>query len=235
MSTAKREYAGGKGRHEHKIAMNTADCYLLRQKLKHVMKLDLHAGPNGTYFIRSVYFDNFDNKVLTEKKEGFFRRDKYRVRLYDFVSGKLYLEKKSKRDNLTFKQKCSITAEEYERIRLGQLAWMQDDERALVRELFLQMNLLQLKPITVVDYVREVYVYEPGNVRVTFDSSVKTSFRSEDLLNPDLAMIPALDPNQVIVEVKYDQYLPDVIRFFLQINDRRKEAFSKYQLSRMYG
>lgn len=227
---------GVKGRNELKHAISKVDCYVLRSQLKHIMKPDPHVSGDGTYHIRSVYFDNFDNKVLNEKKEGFYSRDKYRVRLYNFNKDYILLEKKSKRNNQTFKQKCLMAADEYEQIRFGHIAWMENDDRMLIRELFMQMNYLQLKPMSVVDYVREVFIYEHGNVRVTFDSSVKTSFRNIDLLNPDLAMVEVLDPNQVILEVKYDEYMPDVIKALLQVlGNRRKEAFSKYQLSRMYG
>lgn len=229
------KWGAADGRKELKHAITRLDCQVLRSNMRHVMQADPHAGEDGTYFIRSVYFDNLDNKVLAEKKEGLYNRDKYRVRLYDFQSGVLYLEKKSKRNNLTFKEKCRLTPEEYERLRRGEVDWMEADGRGLVRELYLQMHLLLLKPVTVVDYNREVYIYEYGNVRVTFDSHIKTSFRNDDLLNPHLPMVEALDPNLVVLEIKYDAYLPDVIRALLQVVDRRKEAFSKYQLSRMYG
>ena len=103
-----------------------------------------------------------------------------------------------------------------------------------MQELYVQMKLLHLKPITVVDYEREVYVYEHGNVRVTFDSHIRTSIRNNDLLNLNLNMAEALDPNIVVLEVKYDEFMPDVIKYLLQLFNRRKETFSKYQLSRMY-
>lgn len=96
------------------------------------------------------------------------------------------------------------------------------------------MNLFQLKPITVVDYEREVFIYEYGNVRVTFDSSIKTSFRNNDVLNPDLVMVET-NPDIVILEVKYDEYLPEVIKRLLQVGDRRRGTYSKYHISSMYG
>ncbi len=226
---------GKKGRRELKHAITKMDCYLLRNHLRHLMVSDPHAKKDGKYLIRSIYFDNFHNKILNEKKEGYLNRDKYRVRLYDYNKNYLNFEKKSKRNNLTFKEKCRITVSEYEEIRLGNYCWMEMDERPLIQELYMQMNLYQLKPITIVDYEREAFIYKYGNVRITFDSSIKTSFRNDDLLNPNIGMAEALDPNLVILEVKYDEYLPDVIRSLLQITDRRKDAYSKYQLSRMYG
>lgn len=225
---------GVQGRHEFKHEITQMDCYLLRNKLKHFMDIDPHAGNNGTYLIRSVYFDNFDNKVLNQKKEGFFERDKFRVRLYDYNTDFLNLEKKSKRNNLTYKQKCRITAQEYERIRFGDISWMENDGSLLLQDLFHQMCLFQLKPVTVVDYEREVFIYKHGNVRITFDSAIKTSFRNNDVLNQNIPMIET-NPDVVILEVKYDEFLPTVIKQLLQIGDRRKGAYSKYQISRMYG
>ena len=225
---------GLKGRTELKHELNKIDCYLLRNKLKHVMEVDPHATKDGKYLIRSVYFDNFDNKALTQKKEGLLSRDKFRVRLYDYNTNLLNLEKKSKRNNLTYKDKCRITSEEYEKIRFGDIDWMENDSRELIKELYIHMNLYQLKPLTVVDYEREVFIYRHGNVRVTFDSSIKTSFRNNDVLNKDLPMVET-NPDITVLEVKYDEYLPEVIRNLLQISDRRKGTYSKYQISRMYG
>ncbi|MCH4825310.1 MAG: polyphosphate polymerase domain-containing protein [Planococcus sp. (in: firmicutes)] len=225
---------GIQGRREIKHEMTKMDCYLLRNKLKHYMEIDPHAKENGTYSIRSVYFDNFDNKVMNQKKEGLFERDKFRVRLYDSNNSFLNLEKKSKRNNLTYKQKCSMTAEEYEKIRSGDLNWMESDSRTLIQDLYWQMNLLQLKPLTVVDYEREVFIYKHGNVRVTFDSEIKTSLRNNDVLNPNIAMVET-EPDVVILEVKFDEFLPNVIKQLLQVSDMRAGAYSKYQISRMYG
>ncbi|GBF72874.1 molecular chaperone [Paenibacillus sp. 598K] len=224
-----------KGRRELKHAITRLDCHLLRSGLRHVMRSDPHAGPGGTYLVRSVYFDNLENKALIQKKEGLYARDKYRVRLYDHNSNLLHLEKKSKRNNQTFKEKCRIVAEEYERMRLGDIAWMSEDERPLIRELHLQMQCYQLKPLTIVDYEREVFTYPHGNVRVTFDSNIRTSNRNHDLLNPNVPMAPALEPDLVVLEIKYDEYMPDIIKKLLQIGNRRTEAYSKYQLSRMYS
>ncbi|MCA1057621.1 polyphosphate polymerase domain-containing protein [Rossellomorea aquimaris] len=225
---------GVQGRTEIKHELSKMDCYLLRNRLKHVMEVDPYANKDGKYFIRSVYFDNFDHKVLTQKKEGHYERNKFRVRMYDYQTSLLNLEKKSKRNNLTYKQKCRISIEEFERMRVGDITWMEDDERSLVRELYIEMKMYQLKPLTVVDYEREVFIYQYGNVRVTFDSDIKTSFQNNDVLNVHLPMIET-NPDIVILEVKYDGFLPDTIKKLLQIGNRRKGTYSKYQISRMYG
>ncbi|AVK86753.1 molecular chaperone [Lysinibacillus sp. B2A1] len=223
------------GRREIKQAISYPDYALLKSKLWHVMQLDKHAGMNGKYLIRSTYFDNFANKVLNEKKEGYINRDKYRVRVYDKSSAIINLERKSKRNNLTFKTKCAISRKEYEKMRSGETSWMEEDQRPLIRDLYQEMKYNQLKPVTVVDYEREAYVYAYGNVRITFDSKVQSSLRNTDMFNTKLPMVDVLEPNLVILEVKYDDYLPDMIKYLLQSVDTRAEAYSKYQLSRMYG
>lgn len=224
-----------KGRKELKHAINTLDCHLLRQNLKHIMDYDPNTDKQGRYLIRSIYFDNSDEKVLSEKKEGFLARDKYRVRLYNHDPNTLKLERKSKRNNVGKKSSCTITPKEYEYLRKNHIDWMRTDERLLIRELYSQMVVYQLRPVTVVDYIREVFIYPYGNVRITFDSDIKTSFRNTDMLNTEIPMIRVLDENLVILEVKYDQFIPNTIKKLLQVNDRRLGTYSKYHLSRMYG
>lgn len=222
------------GRKELKHGITYTDYMLLKNKMKHVMKLDPHAGSTGKYLIRSCYFDNFDNKVMNEKKEGYLNRDKYRVRIYGKSDAVINLERKSKRNNLTYKSKCNLTRNEFEKIRIGDIQWMEEDERSLLRDLYAEMKQNLIKPMCVVDYEREAYLYPFGNVRVTFDSKVQTSIRNTDMFNKHLPMVDVLEPTEVILEVKYDEYLPDIIKILLQGVNAKHEAYSKYQLSRMY-
>ncbi|MEN2767512.1 polyphosphate polymerase domain-containing protein [Ornithinibacillus xuwenensis] len=223
------------GRKELKHAISIPEYQLLRSKMSHLMKRDAHAGRDGTYLIRSTYFDNFDNKVLNEKKEGYINRNKYRVRIYGISDSYINLERKSKRNNLTFKTKCNITRQEFEKMRIGDVYWMKEDNRELMRDLYHEMKYYQIKPVAVVDYEREAWIYQYGNVRVTFDRKVQSSLQNTDMFNKHLPMVDVLEPNLVILEVKYDEFLPNVIRYLLQLSDTRQEAYSKYQLSRMYG
>lgn len=223
------------GRSELKFGITYVDYQMLKMKLSHIMQLDPHANQNGRYLIRSCYFDNFDNKVMHEKKEGFLNRDKYRVRIYNKSDAVIHLERKSKRNNQTFKSKCNVTKQEFERMRRFDFDWMDGDERSLIRDLYKDIKLYQLKPITVVDYEREAYMYPYGNVRITFDSKVQSSMRNTDMFNKKLPMVDVLEPNEVILEVKYDAYLPSHIKMMLQGIHTRHEAYSKYQISRMYG
>ena len=219
-------------RHEWKHELNHGDMMVLRQRLGAVMERDSHA-VDGRYFIRSLYFDNGADKALREKLDGVNIREKFRIRYYDFNTSLIHLEKKSKRGGLGSKEQAELTAEEAQKIVDGDVAWMQNDRRPLVRELFEKMRSQGLRPKTIVDYTREPFVYGPGNVRVTLDYNIRTGLRSTDFLNRDCVTIPAGDA-PIILEVKWDAYLPAVIRDIVQLEGRRTSAFSKYAICRIY-
>ena len=222
-----------KFRHEMKHIITPADRLILRQRLNAVATPDPHA-KNGVYEIRSLYFDNINDKALTEKVNGINRREKFRIRYYNGDTGFIHLEKKSKIVNLCNKQSALITAEEAQRIVDNDLGWMMESDRPLVRELYTKMRGQGLKPKTIVDYTRDPYIFGPGNVRVTLDYNIRTGMGCTDFLNPKCVTVPAGDP-VVILEVKWDEYLPDIIRDIIQLKNRRTGGFSKYAACRIYG
>lgn len=220
-------------RHEWKQEINVSDVITLRQRLWAVAKPDLHA-VDGKYKIRSLYFDNDADKALREKLNGLNVREKFRLRYYNGDVSEIHLEKKSKRGGLGNKQMAALSKEEAQAIVDGSYSWMALDPRPLVRELYDKMQSQGLRPKTLVDYVREPFVFAPGNVRVTLDYDIRTGLGCTDFLNPDCIMIPAGGQFGVL-EVKWDAYLPDIIRDAVQLAGRRTAAFSKYGVCRMYG
>ena len=220
-------------RHEWKIEINTADHIVLRNRLKAVMATDSHA-VNGKYFIRSLYFDSPTDKALREKINGVDRREKFRIRYYNGDTGYLCLEKKSKKNGLCNKQSVQITVEQTQAIINGDFKWLMNGSEPLLQELYCKMKTGMLAPKTVVDYVREPFVYRPGNVRVTFDYGIRTGLRSTDFLSVEFVTVPAGDA-PILMEVKWDAFLPDVVRDAIQIPGRRASAFSKYAQCRIYG
>lgn len=220
-------------RHEWKHEINYGDLLILRQRLKAVMKPDVHT-IGGSYFIRSLYFDNFEDKALREKIDGINCREKFRIRYYNHDPSIIHLEKKSKWNGLGNKQSADLTAQEAQKIVDGDWDWMRSAEHGLIRELYSKMQTQQLRPKTIVDYTREPFVYAPGNVRVTLDYDIRTGLGCTDFLNSDHPTIPAGD-SPIILEVKWDEFLPDVIRSAIQLESRRVSAFSKYAQCRIYG
>ena len=220
-------------RHEWKHEINYSDMVVLRQRLKAVMKPDENA-VNGKYFIRSIYFDNISDKALREKIDGVNCREKFRIRYYNDDTSLIHLEKKSKINGLGNKQSASLSAEEAQKIVDGDFDWMIDCDRPLVQELYSKMMSQGLRPKTIVDYTREPFVFSAGNVRVTLDYDIRTGLYCTDFLNPDCITIPAGNA-PIILEVKWDEFLPSVIRDIVQLENRSTAAFSKYAVCRIYG
>lgn len=220
-------------RHEWKHEINQADLLVLRQRLKAVTSPDPHA-IDGKYMIRSLYFDNAADKALREKLDGVSRREKFRIRYYNGDTSVIRLEKKSRAGGLGKKQSVNLTAVQVQDIVNGCVDWMQDSQEGLIRELYAKMRIQGLRPKIIVDYIREPFIFGPGNVRVTLDYNIRTGFRCEDFLNPGCVTVPAGDA-PIILEVKWDSFLPDIIRDAVRLPGRRVTAFSKYAQCRIYG
>ena len=221
-------------RHEVKHEISYADMLAIRSRMKAVATPDPHA-IDGKYLIRSLYFDNVNDKALREKIDGVNLREKFRIRFYNLDPSVIHLEKKSKNNGLGTKYSANLSADEAKRIIDGELDWMlAETERPLIQELYVKMRYQGMRPMTIVDYEREPFIFAPGNVRVTLDYNIRSGLKSVDFLNPDAITVPAGDaPN--ILEVKWDEYLPDIIRDAVQLAGCRSGAFSKYAQCRIYG
>ena len=222
-----------KFRHELKHGISYSDMLALRGRLAAVMRRDRHAG-GVSYRIRSLYFDSVSDKALLEKINGVNMREKFRIRYYNGDTGFIQLEKKSKINSLTSKQQARVTAEEARMIVAGDVEWMKSSEYDLVRELYAKMKSEGLRPRAIVDYTREPFVYAPGNVRVTLDYDIRSGLNSTDFLSPEVPTVP-VGGQTCILEIKWDEYLPDIIRAAVQLGSARAESFSKYAISRIYG
>ena len=218
-------------RHEWKYRISYGDLLILRQRLQTVAQTDTHAA-NGSYHIRSLYFDTPGDTALREKLDGVSCREKFRIRYYNLDPSIIHLEKKSKWAGLGNKQSADLTAAQVQALLDGQTDWMQE-AAPLVRELHAKMQTRLLQPKTVVDYVREPYVFAPGNVRVTLDYDIRTGGNCQDFLKKDCLTLPT--DNVILLEVKWDEFLPDIIRDAIALEGRRAAAFSKYAQCRMYG
>ncbi len=223
-------------RHELKYCIRTADYYAIRQRLRAVMKPDQFAGADGRYVVRSIYFDNMDDKALREKINGAQKREKFRIRYYNDDLSFISLEKKIKRNNLCMKIAARLTEEECRAVLCGTSGFMRNHEFELVRELYCKMNFQRLCPKVLVSYVREPYVYAAGNVRVTFDFQIRSSLFHRKFLEETMADVAVADsPDEMILEVKFDSFLPEEIQSLLQTEGIRQQAYSKYGACRRFG
>jgi len=219
------------GRHELKYHINASDYAQLRMRLQTVARLDENVGDDDGYIIRSLYFDNYSDKAVVEKLSGLSRREKFRLRYYNDDTSLIRLEKKSKENRLTYKESTVIKAAQCAALLAGEYDCLKTPDEPLFMELYTKIRYQNLRPKSIVEYHREAYTYHAGNVRVTFDSNIRTANWVAGFLNRHMTTIPAA--KTVILEIKYDGFLPDIISDILQIGWRNQTEFSKYVVGRL--
>jgi len=220
-------------RHELKHMLNYADYLHLRHRLSKLLARDTHADNEGEYRVRSLYFDTPLDHALMEKINGVSRREKFRLRLYNSDTSYIRLEKKIRRDGVGTKRTAVLSVEEVRRLLEGDIAWMCDSGEPLLMEFYSKIQGRQLRPKTVVEYIRESFTYPAGNVRITLDRDIRTGLTSTDFLNPELPLLNTFEA-YAILEIKYDNFLPDLVRGAVRVPHRRQTAFSKYAICRKY-
>ena len=180
------------------------------------------------------FFDNMEDKALREKIDGVNMREKFRIRYYNNDTSFIHLEKKSRLNGLGTKFSALLNESQVKSILDGDIGWMIDSKEPLIRELYCKMKYQGMKPRTIVDYTREPFIFTAGNVRVTFDYNIRTSTDCRDFLSTECVTIPAGDP-VIILEVKWDAFLPAIIKNAVAEQGVRVGAFSKYARCRIYG
>lgn len=217
---------------EKKYLVSDFDLTVLAQRLSAVAKPDVHQ--TGTcYEIRSIYFDDIQDSCLNENESGIDCRKKYRIRTYGTADSPIKLEIKEKYRSMTKKRSCTLSTSEYHAI-MDRSMPLQFGDRIPLNQLTLQMRCAGMKPKVIITYERTAFVHPVGNVRITFDRNIAASREYSDLLNPNVsALIPILPAGMHILEVKYDEFLPDIIAKQLEIGNLSQTSFSKYYLGRL--
>lgn len=218
-------------RHELKYAINAAEDMLVAARLRRLFPHDKNADSHGIYRVSSLYFDDLDDKALRQKIDGTNRREKFRLRYYGDKPDFIRLEKKIKINGLCAKQSARLSAEQVRRLLAGDTAFLLHSGEPLPAELYSKLSGQLLRPRAIVCYDREAFVYAPGNVRVTIDRALRSSLRCTDFL--DAARLHmGMSEQRSILEVKYDDFLPELVRMAVQIPNRRAGAYSKYAACR---
>lgn len=223
-------------RHELKFVINEAEKQVITSKIKDVLSFDENA-ENGEYMIRSLYFDDMWNRAYEEKMSGIATREKYRIRIYNYSDRAIKLERKTKQGSYILKETANLTREEVDAILLGDYTFLMHKDSNLCKEFYMECIANQMRPRVIVDYEREPYVLKEGNVRITFDMSVRAGMLSYDLFDETLPTLPCLEPGTLIMEVKYTEFLPQIIRNILPPENSEMIAVSKYVLcyDKRYG
>jgi len=221
-------------RHEFKYYINYFEYEILRNRLKVILKKDKFSNKNGDYHIRSLYFDDIHNSALFEKQSGVLKRKKYRIRIYNLKDNVIKLEKKSRIGSFIHKDSTPLTRQDYEMIINQDINFLKESNDKLFHEFYFDIISSRYKPQVIVDYIREAFVWNVGNVRITFDKYLKTGLYETDIFNKDIPTIDVLEEPKMILEIKFDNFLPDFIRHVLQINSNDRYAISKYVICRKF-
>lgn len=218
-------------RNEIKYEIKHEDNLKISNILRQVLKHDKHA-VNGFYHVRSLYFDDIYDRSLHQNQMGLAKRSKYRIRMYNFNSEFLLLERKSKNYHKGRKDHLRLQKEEVEMILKGDIKFLEKSHSDLAHAFMQDIKQNQLRPMIIVDYEREAFQFPSGNVRVTIDRKIETSINTQKFFDKDLVCLPKWGV-QNLLEIKYDRYIPDFIQSSINQFDPSRIAHSKYVLGRM--
>lgn len=221
-------------RHELKYSINERDDKEVTARLRKLFSHDDHADTHGSYRVCSLYFDTPYDKALRQKIDGSDRREKFRIRYYNEDLSFIRLEKKMKLYGLCAKHSARLTAEQVDRILRGEYGFLLDSGQPLLVEFYSKLQGQMLRPRTIVCYDREAFLYGPGNVRITLDRNLRSGMEGIDFLSPQF-MTAGVSEKMTVLEVKYDEFLPEIVKMAVQIPNRQASAFSKYAVCRKYN
>lgn len=224
-------------RHEYKYPLTSGQILMEDAKIRAVACKDIHAGTDGFYHIRSLYFDDYDNSCFMDNENGVDNREKYRIRIYNHSAERIALEIKQKRMGKTLKHSCPISMEQCQKLMRGEIPLAVSEKQAVLRKLIYLMETRIMRPAVIVDYDRVPYVYrkQDANVRVTFDRNITSITEIHRFFDKTVTGRGILPIGQALMEVKYDSFLPDEIYSLLQLEGLTASTFSKYYLCRKFA
>lgn len=221
-----------KYRHELKFKISNSAAEVLKQKLSLILGKDKNAYyEDGSYLIKSLYFDDRDSSSYYEKMDGVLYRKKYRIRMYNDVDTFIRLEKKMKHNNFTAKEQMLISKGIYSKILNGKIDEI-ENATGLLEEFITNSKVKHLVPSIIVLYHRTAFTYPISDVRITFDSNIQSGLYSYDLFNKDVPMYDVSEPGKQVLEVKFNEVLPLHIANLLNDIPSCKEAVSKFAICR---
>lgn len=218
-----------KYRYENKYIIDKYTYESLRRDLSLVMKLDSHSlNKDISYYISSLYYDDIDDSAYYEKIDGVEYRKKYRIRIYNGDTSTCKLECKYKDENMTYKEDCRLNRVNLDNLLKGEFNKIKF-KNELLSKFIIDSKLHRLKPSVIVDYARLAYVYPYSDVRITFDSLIKSG-KKDDFINRNIVKVDCLESDQIVLEVKYNEILPDHIQTILNQYNLALGSVSKFAL-----
>lgn len=222
-----------KYRNEIKFIINKNMAEVLKQRLSLIMEVDKNSvNSDNSYYIRSLYFDDEDSNAFYEKLDGVEYRKKYRIRIYNLDDKFIRLECKYKHNNMTSKDQILITKEECSKIIDGKIDDFKLEKDNILKQFLVDYRLNRLKPCIIVDYNRLAFTYHVSDVRITFDSKIKSGLYNYNLFDENACTYSVIDDSEVVLEVKFNEVLPEAIAIILSTVPTFRQAFSKFATCR---
>lgn len=226
---------GPKFRHEFKYLCTDAQLAILKTRLTGIMTKDPHVSSDGVYHIKSLYFDDYNDRCFWENADGVSPREKYRIRIYENNSNHITLECKRKENDKVYKNGCPLTTEQFAYLVYSRGSVAFDSLPPLAQKLEVLKMTTGMVPKVIVEYERTPYIYKNGHVRITLDRNITSSSKVEQFFNANTQKRPILPAGIQLFEVKYDEYLPDSIYHSLMLDSLQRTNFSKYYLCRKFS
>ena len=215
-------------RSETKHLLSRTEAARLKERLKFLMKPDSYS-PDGSYKVRSLYFETPDRRDMFDKDVGAYARRKIRLRIYDPNQQKAKLELKEKRGSVQRKRSAWVTKAMALRLIEGDFSVLYNRNDPFLDELYVMMTTEIYRPFVVVEYDRQAYTYPLGDVRVTFDSGVRASRSNFNIFDPDMQFVSVFP--DVVAEIKYTGYFPEILSDIISDHCPVRDSVSKYFLS----
>jgi SPX domain protein involved in polyphosphate accumulation len=190
----------------------------------------MNAGPDG-YLIRSLYFDDIYESAFYDKLSGISERVKYRLRYYNGNIDLILFERKRKHDNFIEKDSLPVSRNTAELMLRNETLNSELLDFPLLAEYSALRSSRLLRPRVIVEYHRLAFVYPEQNVRITLDSEIRSGMHKTDTYFRASETIPVSNQSNVILEVKYDRYLPDRPKEALSNFASMPQSYSKFCMS----
>lgn len=219
-----------KYRHEFKYLINYQEYLLIRSRVRNILPVDSNADGDGTYTVRSLYFDDYNNSSYYDKYAGILKRAKHRIRIYNYSDQRINYEKKNKHGQYNHKQTALITKEQFYSTLRGDYKYLLNSKSELLHRLYYECTVNLLRPRIIVDYEREPYILAAGDVRLTFDKNIRAGIDGFDIFDKDIPTVETMDPGTLVMEVKYTEFLPNIVRNILNSSTALYVESSKYIL-----
>ena len=222
-------------RHEFKYYINFFEYQVIRNRLRRILNNDLYSNANGNYHIRSLYFDDLHNSALYEKQAGILARRKFRIRIYNLSEEVIKLEKKSRIGQFINKESIQISKKDYKKIIDKDFSFLKESTSKLLNEFYFHLTASKIRPDVIVDYVREAYTSKISKIRITIDKNLSTGLLSTDLFDKELPTIDVIEKPLYVLEVKYNNFLPNFIKDAIQLSSSQRYAISKFVICKKYN